>query len=426
MNFLKNQNIYITKENDKYKIVAGQSKSTPGIYKYFRVQPGKSYKVKLEEYSNNGNMINLWIAMDKKTLYIGKAQELIIKFDNIRNNIIKIGLLYSRCKIGDYFIIKDIKLDSCELDNILYISGNNKIIMNFGGFIENNFIVKKNEHVKEKIKNIYWENKEDKKEIIMTVALPAYAAENIIWLALESLRNQRRIDFGWELIIWEEYGRSYDIVESFIGKFPGCERIIYKALGKKILLIDKWLGIVKSAASTSKVFVMQAADDYSPPLRLHIHNEHFKDPRCYFSTQKRGLFYDINSRKKIFYIGTESKKNHLNMAYRIDIMRMVRRVSIYEGVDNYIKKTVEIIMRKYRNKKISHAESVDKNNWKYGFFTDGYNTISIDRKRYYDFPTDVFYGYINGRSVGYTYMEEYIPANVMNFLNELRNKKKNI
>ena len=225
----------------------------------------------------------------------------------------------------------------------------------------------------------------------MTVALPVFRAEKVIWLALESLKNQININFGWELIIWEEFGKSKNIVKNFIGKLPGCQRIMYKALKNKILLISKWIGIANSASSTSKIYVLQAADDYSPPKRLSIHYQHFRNPKCYFSTQLKGLFYNLRDGRKIFYIGQNSKKNHLNMAYKIKVIKLIKNINIYDNVDHYIKKCVDNILRSDKNKIIMHDLIVDKNNWKYGFFTDGYNTISVDRKKYYSYPTEVFF-----------------------------------
>ena len=40
-------------------------------------------------------------------------------------------------------------------------------------------------------------------------------SKKIIWLALESLRRQKDIDFGWELIIYEDGDDSSDIIKEF-------------------------------------------------------------------------------------------------------------------------------------------------------------------------------------------------------------------
>ena len=141
---------------------------------------------------------------------------------------------------------------------------------------------------------INWSNETDKKEIELTVGLPAYRAKSIIWLALESLKNQVNINFGWELIVMEENAESKDVIESFIDKLPGCQRIILRNVEKKILLVDKWIGIAKDASATSRIFALQAADDYSPPKRLWIHYQHFQNRNCYMSTEHR----DFDSRQR--------------------------------------------------------------------------------------------------------------------------------
>ncbi len=266
--------------------------------------------------------------------------------------------------------------------------------------------------------NIVWTNNINPLTIELTVALPAYKAEKIIWLALESLRNQSEINFGWELIIWEEYGKSKSVIKEFIGKFPNCQRIIYKCLSRRVLLIDKWIGIARSASNTSRIYVLQAADDYSPPKRLYIHHQHFSNPRCYLSTQIKGLFYNLKDGRKIFYLGKNLRKNHLNMAYRLKVMRLVRRTNINENIDYYLKKSIDKILYNERNRIVYHDHNVDKNNWKYGFFTDGHNTISLARRQYYNNPTDVFYHYGNARNLNYADIRNYIPTNVIEFLNQ--------
>jgi hypothetical protein len=173
-------------------------------------------------------------------------------------------------------------------------------------------------------KCLHWQN-DLTENIKMTVALPIYNAKNnIAWLALKSLENQIELDFKWELIIMEENGNSIDIVKEFIGKLPNCINIIYLSLTKKIYLIEKWKYMALISSDSSTVFVLHAVDCYSPPKRLKIHNEHFKNKGCFFSTQCKGLFYNCKNKKKIFYNGylREKKKNflvsnHLNMALRL-------------------------------------------------------------------------------------------------------------
>jgi len=72
--------------------------------------------------------------------------------------------------------------------------------------------------------------REDCEDIRMTVALPLRKMGGISWLALESLRRQEGVDFNWELIIYEDNGESRGVLDKFIGKMPGCKKIIYKSI----------------------------------------------------------------------------------------------------------------------------------------------------------------------------------------------------
>ncbi len=250
------------------------------------------------------------------------------------------------------------------------------------------------------------------KPIEMTIALPAYNAKKIIWLALESLKNQQYVNFGWELIIWEEGGYSKEIIESFIGKLPNCQRILHKSLDKKILLIDKWIGIAKDASDTSKIFVLQAADCYSSPRRLLVHYQHFLDDKCYFSTQTKGLFYNLLTKQKIFYYNT-TQRTHLNMAVRTNSIKKISRTNKKRGIDTYIRASV---IKFTPNAVIKFDNSVDKENWKYSIDTDGCNNISLSRNVFYNKPINSFRAFAQAKKLGYDDMEKYIPENVMKFL----------
>ena len=278
----------------------------------------------------------------------------------------------------------------------------------------------------------FWNDLSNTKQVIMTVALPALNAKKIIWLALESLKNQINIDFAWELICFEEEGKSREIIKEYIGKLPGCVRIIHKTLDKSDMyynlqeikrqkcasyytLMEKWINISYFSDNNSKIFVKHAADCYSPPKRLYIHNEHFKNEMCYYSTQPKGYFYNILNDKYFLYDGFlnepvywdkyginksevldsnyQDNKNskirccHLNMSLRTNIMKKIslplkpKRCAI----DTYIiLQTFKLTsLRPEEHKIIFSDDEIDKDNWKYSLDTDGYNNISLKRKKYY-------------------------------------------
>lgn len=263
--------------------------------------------------------------------------------------------------------------------------------------------------------------------IELTVSIPTYNARGIIWLALESLRYQINVNFEWELIIWEEYGISHDIINSFIGKLPNCKRILYKSLDKKISLTSKWVGMANDASSTSKIYVLQSADDYSSPKRLYIHYEHFKDKNCIISTQNRCLFYYIQAQKKVLYSGGFTNNNlsispnmQINNAVLTNDMKKVTPNGKSVNVDAYICSSITKLNDKKR-RKIYSDNSVDKNNWKYSLCTDGYNNISSRKGAYNKVRANKFYEFKRfSKEWGYGNMEDYIPKNVLNFLDNLK------
>jgi hypothetical protein len=277
----------------------------------------------------------------------------------------------------------------------------------------------------------YWESN-NKNKITLTVALPTKNSKKIIWLALESLRRQTNITFFWELIIWDDGENSFSVLKEFIGKLPGCCRIVYRYIHATIFpLIDKWIGIAGDASITSNIYVLQAADCYSPPKRLFIHNEHFKNKNCLFSNQKKGLFFNLKTKQKMFYapfsfprVNPENYyKTHLNMALRTYDMIRIKSVKKKKGIDNYILNSVKKLYNLgnlFRNH-IFYDSSVHSVNWTHSVDTDGTNMISTERKNYYKnmYPSvGCFLPYTKNitKKLNYQSPEKHLPKNVWNFL----------
>ncbi len=267
-----------------------------------------------------------------------------------------------------------------------------------------------------RVELINWEISDQAKPIEMTVALPAFNAKKIIWLALESLKNQKDVEFGWELIIWEEGTHSKEIVESFIGQLPNCQKIIYKSLRRKISLLEKWVGIAKEVSDSSKIYVLQSADDYSPSHRLHIHYLHFQDETCFFSNQGKSLFFNLSTKRKIFYYQPSRLKNNLSMAYRMKHFRRVPLRVKHRNIDGYLFTVIRRIVGSQTKIRFDH--DIDPENWKTSVFTDGCNNISINRRRHYYKTSWPFKSYIYAKNFGYENMEKYFPQNVIQFLQE--------
>jgi len=228
------------------------------------------------------------------------------------------------------------------------------------------------------------------KDITITVALPGLNCEKIIWLALESLKRQTNLDnIYWELICIEEYGYSRKIIKNYLN-LPNCKRIVHIGIdpikygikrGKKkgvFPLINKWIHISRLSDPNSKIFVLHAVDCYSSPKRLYIHNEHFKNSNCIFSSQP-------NYRKKDqLYANT-----HLNMALRTNHMKQYvsnKTSHFNKAIDGHI---IKCILKNLKQDKLTEKthffdSTIDKDNWWYSLDTDGYNNISVHRQKVYN------------------------------------------
>lgn len=249
----------------------------------------------------------------------------------------------------------------------------------------------------------WWNDETNQKPIEMTVAMPVLRGEKIIWLALESLKNQINVNFAWELICYEENAKSRSIIQSYVGILPGCVRIVHKNVHpsesiykiNRFTLLEKWVAMAKLADKDSTIFVKQACDDYSSPKRLFIHYEHFKNPKCYYSTQPCGYFYNIFTKKYFLYNGIirdiKSKKKgcHLNMALRIKYVKNITLPvkPLLSSNDNFILTSLLSQIKLPANEIIFYDNIIDKDNWKQSLATDGYNIISTTRRKFYDVKT---------------------------------------
>ena len=289
-----------------------------------------------------------------------------------------------------------------------------------------------------------WNDRKNRKKIELTVGLPILKGEEIVWLALESLKNQINTDeFAWELIVIEEDGLSSNQVKEYCGKMPGCSKVTFVnasqdmgyypkelMVGRKsnITLLEKWITMTKMADKNSRILVKHAADCYSSLNRLNIHYQNFKNDDCYYSTQPKGNFYCPKLDKYFLYDGkkiepynwykkalsfinnstlqnsimenadwnslikfnknTKIRTAHLNMALDINIVKKITipKVPIFKGIDSFLISCILLIANKDLGKKkiIYTDDEIDKDNWKYSLDTDGYNSISLSRKTYYE------------------------------------------
>jgi len=219
--------------------------------------------------------------------------------------------------------------------------------------------------------------------IQLTVALPVFNSKKIAWIALESLCNQKGIDFDWELIIMEEEKNSFgqEEVSKFIKRLKavGCRSLKYVPLDYRISLPQKWKQMADLANENSKAYVFCAADDYSPPNKLKMAYDAIKLGYDWVQYQKC-LMYDIISKKHIYYDGTTINRQVGSIAAcRTASARKLPESFKAKGVDHWLFDSIR-----------PEFVFTDKSdNWEKGFATDGYNNISVDRKKYYqkiEFP----------------------------------------
>ena len=252
---------------------------------------------------------------------------------------------------------------------------------------------------------------------VLTVGIINYDMQETIWMALESLKNQTNIMFSWELIIVEEDSKSRDIITGYIGKLPGCVRILYKGIlpgpklfdcdllenlniPEKYTAMEKFVDVIKLASRNSIAFVKQDAHSYSPHNRLYNHYIHFNNIHCLVSTQTNGHLYDIDNDKFMTYDGNnvepyiwdfrcysltgitirpdyndnsdiDVRYTHINTAFRMDIIRDIPVFStpipekdlndvIFSGI---LAKTG---MRPEQHSVVRHDKELDNDGWKSG------------------------------------------------------------
>lgn len=238
----------------------------------------------------------------------------------------------------------------------------------------------------------WWWNKAVESNITMSVALPILKNKDIIWLPLESLKRQKQVHFNWELISFEENGLSRGIIKSYINKLPGCYRIVHRNIRPNeglfppsYTLLEKWVNMAKIATRTSKIFVAQASDCFSPKWRLRGHYINFKQG-CDFSKRKRGYFYDINSNKYAFFDVSKHKspdhrkRQGLDYACKINLIKSVElpKWPCLRFIDNFFSKNMNL-----NSIKIGYYDNIFPRAVLDGLDTDGKNNISLSRRKVY-------------------------------------------
>ena len=138
MKFNKNLSIII-KNN---RIISRQNGSTPGVYKFFNVEPNTKYKINLDGY-NSRVATTLWMVDNEKTSndLIRDVTDLYYQSNN--QKIVKIGVLFKYARYGNYFDLDDIYLT--KIDNYENTQINNSIVNNLNDEILKEYYLIKDE-----------------------------------------------------------------------------------------------------------------------------------------------------------------------------------------------------------------------------------------------------------------------------------------
>lgn len=251
----------------------------------------------------------------------------------------------------------------------------------------------------------------DSHNIELTVALPIYNSKKIAWLALEGLSNQINITFDWELIVYEENHENSifsDIIDEYIDRLKdlNCKRVLFITRDGKVNLISKWMTMGLESSPSSKVYMLHAADCYSPKERLKITYEKIVKENYDWYDQRKGYFYSFIS-DKIFLYDYEGLTN-LNMGLKIDYIKTLPYSDINRGIDGYIfnhmSKTKKDKVKKYTDQNL-YPDSID---------THGLNNISVSRETYFSTKPNIF------KNVDFGVDDFEIPSDIITRLKDLR------
>lgn len=222
--------------------------------------------------------------------------------------------------------------------------------------------------------------------IELTVALPMWKSKFIGWLPLESLARQKDIDFQWELIVMEEqnvkaFGEKR--IRNYTDKLlkAGCVKITYQPLSKWIPLSQKWKRIAQLADVNSKAFVCQAADNYSQPYRLkEAYNLIVKNEFDWIS-YPFSYFYSVPT-DEVFVRGFAShlKKNTPCKGMHYSMKTIYAKNLPHSNKKRVIDKWIFQCVKSKCDKLGSYKwKLVRSPNWKLGFNTHGFHTLSLSR-----------------------------------------------
>lgn len=214
--------------------------------------------------------------------------------------------------------------------------------------------------------------------IKLTVGIPMFNSKHIAWLPLESLCNQKNVDFDWEVVIIEEQNNMMfgeENVRNYTDRLKdvGCKKIIYKPIFNWIPLARKWRDLGWMASSTSQYFLIQDSDDYSQPFRLKETHDRFISSDADWLASLKGIFYVIKTGEIIIWDKREVYSG-LSKATKTDYVRRLSISDKEKDINGWMMRTISDM-----KKDIFIFGTIEENTWDSGFFTHGLNNISLTR-----------------------------------------------
>jgi hypothetical protein len=188
------------------------------------------------------------------------------------------------------------------------------------------------------------------------------------------------------LIVIEEPSEQYfggDGLEFYTERLSdaGCERIVYLSLSQWIPLAQKWVIGFQNMSPDSVGAMLCASDNFSPNTRVRDSYEAIVNGADWYQTRS-GYFYNILNNEAAIFDKKETYKPALFMCLSKDATkRLVKLDYPKKGVDTWL------------FNQVLPQNLVEKVFEPNGTHTDGFNTISHQRRNLYngsDFfePTD--------------------------------------
>lgn len=217
--------------------------------------------------------------------------------------------------------------------------------------------------------------------IMVSVCVPIYMMDWVAKFVFLGLTKQK-VDFAWELIVIQEKAGAFNF-SRFIKDLnrAGCINIRYTELDQQQTI--GWKILKFSELAIGKAVIYLGADDHPHEKLLSNVKKAIVDERNQMYQESRGFFYCIENDITLEYIWDRDKHPcGLNKAYSLKLFKMIDS-SICE-----LKKNIDsAIYTACRPNKIKIDEEIHRD----GFFTDGYNKISISRAKFYLKPVSPFY-----------------------------------